>query len=877
MPELSSTCPYCGVGCGVSINVDAQTDKAIVLASKTHPANFGRLCSKGSALGETLLGVTEANRLTHPSVNGEVAGWDEATTTIAQRIEDSIEQYGRNSVAFYLSGQLLTEDYYVANKLMKGFIGTANVDTNSRLCMASAVAGYKRAFGSDTVPCSYEDLELADLIILIGSNAAWTHPVLYQRMVVAKQTNPKLRVVLIDPRRTASDDLADLHLPLAPSSDGYLFQGLMKYLVEHNGLNQSYIASHTDGFAGVRQDVESLNWREVTSKTGLDQALLQTFYQWFLETQKTVSFYSQGINQSTTGTDKCNAIINCHLATGKIAYPGAGPFSITGQPNAMGGREVGGLANQLAAHMDFAPEDIDRVQRFWQSPRIAQHPGLKAVELFDAVEQGQIKVLWIMATNPAVSLPDSAKVRRALARCPTVIVSDVTHTDTSQYADIILPALGWSEKDGTVTNSERRISRQRAFRKAPGVAKPDWWAITEVANKLGYKQSFNYQTAHSVFLEHARLSSFENDGKRAFDISGLSELNESEFNALAPIQWPVTKQNPSGTKRMFTDGDFFTPSGRAQFVRFRPMLANCSDTELVLNTGRLRDQWHTMTRTGSAPSLTAHDDVPFVEIHPDDALHRGFEHNRFAVIHSEFGKMIARLEVTNNVTRGQLFCPIHWTDVYASNAVVSNVISPETDAVSGQPESKASAVTIESFACKVWARVVSPIRVSKDTWRYWAETKTPTGFVTLLGSDTDIDWRQWSLAQSLLHHRGGELNITQYANPLEHSQVLLLSSEAKMEWLVYAHSDVAKVPSFVWMDSTYTKPLTQVKELLRGEIGESNKLVCGCFRTSENVIIESLKAGNNTLEGLEAALGCGSKCGSCRPEINQILTNRDWG
>ena len=677
MPETSTTCPYCGVGCGVTANIsnDTNSAKPIILGSKTHPANFGRLCSKGSALGETLYKQEHTSRITHPTVDGHVVEWDEANQAIADRIKHSIDVHGKESVAFYLSGQLLTEDYYVANKLIKGFIGTANVDTNSRLCMASAVAGYKRAFGSDTVPCSYEDLECADLIILIGSNAAWTHPVLYQRMVAAKETNPNLRVVLIDPRKTASDDLADLHLALAPSSDTYLFQGVLKYLAENQAIDQHYIDQHTEGFEQALADVHALSHDEIADNTRLNPQDLITFYKLFAKTKKVVSFYSQGINQSSTGTDKCNAIINCHLATGKIGYAGAGPFSITGQPNAMGGREVGGLANQLAAHMDFAEQDIDRVQRFWQSPTIASKPGLKAVDLFDAIDRREIKVLWIMATNPAVSLPNANKVRRALEKCETVIVSDLTHTDTSRYADIILPALGWSEKDGTVTNSERRISRQRQFREAPGVAKADWWAVAQVATKMGFADAFNYQSPRDVFVEHAQLSSFENNGTRDFDIGKLSQLSEQEYNDLTPIKWPVTNESPDGTERLFTDGKFFTKSGRAQFVSNQASLSSALDVEkseykLILNTGRLRDQWHTMTRTGQSPSLTSHDDLPFVQIHPNDAEHLGLIQNQLCELYNDYGSFIARIEVTNDVNQGELFSPIHWNDQFACLSLI---------------------------------------------------------------------------------------------------------------------------------------------------------------------------------------------------------------
>ena len=873
MSEISSTCPYCGVGCGVTVSVsnDANADKktkAIVLASKTHPANFGRLCSKGSALGETLLGIKEANRITHPIVDGNIVSWDQASDSIAKKINDSIEEHGKESVAFYLSGQLLTEDYYVANKLIKGFIGTANVDTNSRLCMASAVAGYKRAFGSDTVPCSYEDLECADLIVLIGSNAAWTHPVLYQRMVAAKETNPNMRVVMIDPRKTASDDLADLHLPLAPSSDSFLFQGLLKYLAEEDAIDQDYIDQHTDGFEQAISQADALSYDEIVSKTALNKDDVIAFYKLFAETKKTISFYSQGINQSGTGTDKCNAIINCHLASAKIGYEGAGPFSITGQPNAMGGREVGGLANQLAAHMDFAPEDVDRVQRFWNSPEIASKPGLKAVDLFDAIDEGKIKVLWVMATNPAVSLPDSNKVRRALEKCETVIVSDLTHTDTSAYADILLPALGWSEKDGTVTNSERRISRQRQFCEAPGVAKADWWALAQVGQKMGFADDFNYQSPRDVFIEHAQLSEFENNGTRDFDISAFSKLSEDEYNALSPIQWPVNSENPNGTERMFADGKFFTKTGRAKFISNEAILSPAMNLDgathsFVLNTGRLRDQWHTMTRTGFAPTLTCHDNVPFVQINPSDAKQLNLEQNEFAELQNEFGTFIARAEITDNVTPKQLFSPIHWTDQFASNGVVSGVVSPEVDPLSGQPESKASQVSIRKFDCTKWAKLVTPEPIEKSSWRYWAQSRTKQGYITLVGYNEELNWHDWINSNS-----DKQVNITQYLNPIEQTEALITSKNDQVETLIFAGEKVQKLPSFIWLDEAYSN--SQIQELVKGEIGDADELICACFRTSRKKIETAIEQAN-TLQQLAETLGCGSKCGSCRPELNQII------
>lgn len=868
MQTINSTCPYCGVGCGLSVDTNT-TSRPLILGDKEHPANFGRLCSKGSALSETLIDAKKGNRLTQPLINGEVVSWDQASQTIADKISASIEEHGRDSVAFYLSGQLLTEDYYVANKLMKGFIGTANVDTNSRLCMASAVAAYKRAFGSDTVPCSYDDIDTAELIVLVGSNAAWTHPVLYQRMVAAKQANPQLKVVLIDPRKTASCDIADLHLPLKPSSDGFLFQGLLKYLIDTLSTNDTYIQKHTEGFDDVREAIDYLDLTTTAEHTALDQDDLLTFYEWFAETKNALSFYSQGINQSATGTDKCNAIINCHLATGKIGYQGAGPFSITGQPNAMGGREVGGLATQLAAHMDFERADCNRVQRFWHSPRIATKAGLKAVDMFDAVADGRIKVIWIMATNPAVSLPDSNTVREALARCPTVIVSDVTHTDTSAYANIILPAQGWSEKDGTVTNSERRISRQRAFSLSPVEATADWWAVCEVAKKLGFQQDFDFQNAHQIFIEHCKLSGFENEGSRAFDISGLSTIDAQEYDNLVPIQWPVNAENPSGRERMFEDGKFFTDNGRAKFVFNDAALASPvhEDDGFILSTGRLRDQWHTMTRTGQAHSLSGHNDLPVVQINYLDAAAQGLESNQLVRVSNQNGAFIAAASVCEDVKPGELFSAIHWSERFATQSVVTSVIDAHVDPVSGQPQLKACSVNLESFECKNWARVASLDSIKKEDFDYWAQAKTKRGYVTLLGEKSQIDWRQW-----IESNLSSNTRITQYADDSSGAQSLLAINEQSIDLLVYSQTDVKSLPSFDWLSSAFdANDINAIASLLRSEDGEQDQQICSCFAVSKKTIQRKITDGDSTIDDLGISLGCGSKCGSCRPELAVIL------
>src|SRR5882724_6943689 len=509
--KVRTTCPYCGVGCGVLASV--VNGVAEISGDPEHPANRGALCSKGSALGDT---VGLQGRLLRPQIRGVDVEWAVALDAVAQGFRDSIERHGPDSVAFYVSGQLLTEDYYVANKLMKGFIGSANIDTNSRLCMSSAVAAHKRAFGEDLVPTTYEDLELADLIVLVGSNLAWCHPVLYQRIRKAKELRPSLRVVVIDPRRTPTCDMADLHLPLRAGTDVTLFDGLLCWLVQHRLVDRAFVDTHTRSAAHALLVAENTagDIGAVAKLCGLDIKLLQDFYEWFGSTDRVVTLFSQGVNQSSSGTDKGNSIINAHLLTGRIGRSGTGPFSITGQPNALGGREVGGLANTLAAHMELENAEHRRiVQDFWAAPRLAGRPGLKAVDLFEAMHGGQIKAVWIIGTNPVVSLPNADRAREALRRCALVVASDcVAQTDTTALAHILLPAAAWGEKEGTVTNSDRHISRQRIFLPVPAMARPDWWMICQVAQRLGFRQAFAYSSVAEIFDEHARLSAVGNDG-----------------------------------------------------------------------------------------------------------------------------------------------------------------------------------------------------------------------------------------------------------------------------------------------------------------------------------------------------------------------------
>ncbi|NGZ28816.1 MAG: molybdopterin-dependent oxidoreductase, partial [Magnetococcales bacterium] len=461
---VATTCPYCGTGCGLLVTPDGQEGISGIRGDPSHPANYGRLCGKGMALGETL---AMDGRLLQPMVQGRPTSWSDALRQVADGFRQVLAKHGPEAVAFYVSGQLLTEDYYVANKLLKGFMGSANIDSNSRLCMASAVVGHKRAFGADLVPCSYQDVELADLVVIVGSNTAWCHPILFQRLLAARRADPRKRLVVVDPRRTATAMEADLHLPIQGGTDLTLWLGLLSRLFKQGGTDGVFLRQQVmmEGHAQEVADSYAPDAATVARLTGLTAEAVEEFYQLFMAHRRTVTLFSQGIDQSVQGSDQVNAILNVHLASGRLGQPGMGPFSITGQPNAMGGREVGALANQLACHLDFAtPGHGEMLARFWQSDVLPDKPGLQAVEMFQAMEQGKIKAVWIMGTNPLVSLPDVGLARRALSRCPLVVVSEaVKNTDTTAMAHILLPAQPWGEKDGTVTNSEHCISRQRPF------------------------------------------------------------------------------------------------------------------------------------------------------------------------------------------------------------------------------------------------------------------------------------------------------------------------------------------------------------------------------------------------------------------------------
>ena len=868
MGERRTTCPYCGVGCGILAKREENGD-VTVRGDPEHPANFGRLCSKGLALAETL---SLDDRLMFPEIAGERAKWDTALELIAKKFREIIAQHGPDSVAFYVSGQLLTEDYYVANKLMKGFIGSANIDTNSRLCMASSVAGHKRAFGADVVPGNYEDLELADLVVLTGSNLAWCHPVLFQRLMAAKEARGT-KIVVIDPRRTATAEFSDLHLAIKPGSDVALFNGLLAYLHNHGKIDAQFVSRHTSGLTDALAAAREC---DVSETAGVSQSKLEHFYRLFADTERTVTVWSQGVNQSSAGTDKVNAIINCHLLTGRIGREGMGPFSVTGQPNAMGGREVGGLANMLAAHMAIEnPAHRDLVQRFWASPVIAANPGLKAVEMFEAVRDGRIKAIWIMATNPVVSMPDADAVRDALKQCPFVVVSDVIRdTDTTRLAHVLLPAAAWGEKDGTVTNSERRISRQRAFLSVAGESRADWKIISDVATLMGFP-GFEYGNVAEVFSEHAALSAFENNGTRAMDIGAFAPVSNEAYEILPPFQWPKPK-NSNAKSRLFGDGRFFTESGRANFVAapFRkPKGSTSASFPLVLNTGRIRDQWHTMTRTGKSARLMAQIGEPFIEIHPSDAQTAGIVPASLVRVSSDHGEVILRAFVSEKQQQGTVFAPMHWNDTNASLARVDALIAPNPDPVSGQPELKFMPVAAKPYLAAWYGFAVTVHRPEKQNVGYWVEARAENGFrLELAGQQPAKNWTR--LAEGLLQSSELMAYVDEQAGAFRFSA---FENQRFMGALFVSRDPVAVARNWLTDQLGKIHSRTDAFRILAGRSGSSRdcgNIVCACNSVGKATILSAIAAGARTVNTVGDVTKAGTSCGSCRAEIQGMLHGR---
>ncbi|MFH4568189.1 nitrate reductase [Vibrio diabolicus] len=852
-----TTCPYCGVGCGIEISNNK------IIGDALHPANSGSLCVKGVALAESL---QMPSRLLYPKLREKEVSWQSVTDLIAQEIHQAKAEFGPDSVAMYVSGQLLTEDYYVANKLMKGYVGSANIDTNSRLCMSSAVAAHVRAFGEDVVPVNYDDIDNTELLIICGANTAWTHPVLFRRVQQARENNPNLKLVVIDPRETVTAQQADLHLPIKNDGDVSLFNGLLKFLIEQQCIDSEYINSHTDGFDALAEEVSDLRYdvTNLTSSIGISEEKLTTFFQWFAQSPTAITLFCQGVNQAENGVDKGNAIINAHLATGKIAKSGCGPFSITGQPNAMGGREVGGLANQLAVHRAFDADSIKQVQAFWDSPEIATKPGLKAVELFEAVERGEIKVLWIMATNPVVSLPDNQMVKRALEACPFVIVSDITaESDVAKYADVLLPAAGWGEKQGMVTNSERRMSRQRQFQIPPGEVKPDWWAISQAGQALctleKTQNGFAFTSERAVFREYAAMTGMNADSPLKLDLSQHANLTEQEYEEWVPTQW--------GGGRPFADGIYSHPDGKARFVVTSELPQRLERTKgWWLNTGRQRDQWHTMTRTGHIAHLAASELEPTVYMNTLSATQNRLKAGQLTKLFQPTSNtgIYAKVAIDEGLGFQELFMSMHWAGRYGGESSVNAIINSAKDPISGQPAFKSSYVEVQDAAVKTYGMFIgtqfdsgkflySAFQAESNLgiWRF-AHDKRPKkqSFCrTEKSRRITIDIAQGWLAVD--YDLVGDVRIIR--------SVLVVSSEPiQTDYTNFTH--------------LIGKPMELSQLLTITQSQSSAKLVCSCFRVTDKQIHDAMEKQDCTsLTQLQNKLKCGTNCGSCVSQIKQMV------
>jgi assimilatory nitrate reductase catalytic subunit len=815
--QVATTCCYCGVGCGVVVAA-AGNDIVGVRGDKMHPANAGRLCTKGAALHLTMEAGT---RLLHPEVNGERRSWNDALAHAATRFRDIIAAHGPDAVAFYISGQLLTEDYYVFNKLAKGLIGTNNVDTNSRLCMSSAVAAYKQSLGADAPPCAYEDIDDADLILIAGSNTAFAHPIVYQRIEAARARNPELRVVVVDPRATVTARAADLHLPLKPGTDVALFNAMLHVLRREGLLNWEFIGRSTENLAGLEALIDRWSPERAAAVCELPAQLIVRAAHMFGTAKAALSLYCQGLNQSAHGTWKNSALINLHLATGQIGKPGAGPFSLTGQPNAMGGREVGGMANLLSAHRDLASEsDRAEVAAFWGVDRVPARPGRTAVEMFDAVRRGEIKAIWIACTNPAQSMPDAGSVREALEHAEFVVVQDAFRdAETCDYADVLLPAAGWAEKEGTVTNSERRVSRVRAVVSPPGEARPDWQIAVDFARLLypAGGKLFPYQSPEQVFNEH-RASTRGRD----LDITGLSySLLERD----GPQQWPYPEGARAGRKRLYADGLFPTPSRRARFIatEYLPP-AEETDTQypLRLNTGRLRDQWHSMTRTGLVARLFSHSPEPEVAVHADTLAGLGVGDGSLVRVSSRRGNAVMRIRASDDMRPGDAFVAMHWGGRFTAGIGTNALTLPVTDPYSRQPELKHAAVRIDAFSPKWQARFSAPA--------------TPERRREAAAWLARFDYAALALVE------GAEMLLR-----------LDLASAGKPDG----------------------RALAALQEVF-GQAPETGmtafeRSVCACFKVGESEIRSAVARGA-TLPSLQKTLKCGTNCGSCVPELRRLVS-----
>jgi assimilatory nitrate reductase catalytic subunit len=933
MKETKSTCPYCGVGCGVVIQ--SQGDQITgVRGDPDHPANFGRLCSKGSTLHLTASAeVTRQTRLLHPmrrEHRGQApyrVAWDSALDFAAETFRQVIAEHGPDAVGFYISGQLLTEDYYVFNKLAKGLIGTNNVDTNSRLCMSSAVAGYKLTLGADAPPNCYDDVNHADCIFIVGSNTAFAHPILFRRIEDAKAARPDMKVIFCDPRRTDTAELADLYLPIQPGTDVMLFHGMLHVMLWEGWTKPEYIAAHTSGFDALKAVVRDCTPDVVAQTCGIRKEDLFTAAQWFAASPATLSLYCQGLNQSSSGTAKNAALINLHLATAQIGRPGAGPFSLTGQPNAMGGREVGGLANLLSAHRDLAnPQHRAEVAALWGVPSVPEKPGKTAVEMFQAAADGEIKALWIACTNPAQSMPDQATVRRALQRADFVVVQEAfATTSTCDYADLLLPATTWGEKEGTVTNSERRISRVRAAVPAPGSTRHDWEIVVDFARRLesrlapspsggglgwGHASTlFPYNTPESIWLEHR-----ESTRGRDLDITGLTYA----LLDAAPQQWPFPAGASTGRERLYADGLFPTADDKARFaaVTYRPVAEpRESRYPFSLTTGRLRDQWHGMSRTGTLGRLFGHVPEPVVQMHPQDIARRGLKDGNLVHVTSKRGSIVLPVQASTELGPSQAFIAMHWGGEFLGglsstgerlagvNAITTSAYCP----TSKQPELKHAAVKILkaelpwTLLALGWLPAGNALQVreqlralmeafpfascvpfSSNAPLEQAGTRERTGVLFRAAAYEVPPDELLQRLENLLGLTGAE--TLRYADKRKGQRramrVKREGADLRLEALLLAGDTSGEA----WLKALLLQELPAQaygRQLLApgaqppAAVKQKGKQVCSCFGVEAPAIEGHLASCEGSpqdrLGSLQAKLRCGTNCGSCVPELKRMI------
>ncbi|AOB30428.1 nitrate reductase [Bordetella sp. H567] len=885
MRTVASVCCYCGTGCGV--RVQAQDNRVIAVSGDdSHPSNRGRLCSKGMQLADTVRGdAARVLRAQWRAGRGEPRadiGLDRALDIAADRLADIIARHGPDAVGFYLSGQLLTEDYSVFNKLARALVGTNNIDTNSRLCMSSAVAGYKQTLGADAPPACYEDLELAATVFIAGANVAYAHPVLFRRLEAARQARPHMRIIVADPRRTDTAAAADLHLPILPGTDVALFHAMLHVMAAEALIDRAYIERHTEGFDALHARIRAYTPDAAAAICGVPAADIAQAARWFARAPAALSLYTMGLNQSSSGTAKNAALIHLHLATGQIGKPGAGPFSLTGQPNAMGGREAGGMATLLPGHRDpGSAADRAEVAALWGVDSIPAAPGLPALEMFDAVLEGRIKALWIVATNPAQSLPDQSRVRAALAKAEFVIVQDAyAGTETMAYADLVLPAATWPEKDGTTTNSERRISRVRAAIEPPGDARPDWRLAAGVATRLAQRIAppkaahFAYADESQVFAEHARTTA-----GRDLDYSGLSyAILERE----GPPQWPYRRDTQGGTPRLYADGRFATANGRARFVDvgYVPVAEEvCENYPLRLTTGRLRDHWHTMARTALSPALTRHVEEPWLSLHPDDMAAAGLAEGALAKVRSRRGELYIAVRADDSLRAGHAFLPMHWGSAFIAGDGVNALTNPARDPISRQPELKHSAIAVEHAAlpwqAAGWMRGDAALlrrRLAPWLRRFPYAAVLPTALggggarIALAAAQApDID---------TLHALCAALDVAQphaaYDDP--HRGIVrrvALVDNAPTAFLLAGDTRILDTLS-AWADGGAAP--TSLVQLLMGRTAPiaRARTVCICHGVTDRAIHAGIAAGLD-LEGLRRTLRCGTGCGSCGPEVARMV------